>query len=436
MKAKSCRNSIIKFYVPVLISLFTLSIFSAAIYAAQNTRGDYASVSYIEISPDNYRHNIEVIKKMIGPDVKLCLVMKGDAYGHGIENLIREAMASEPAYIAAIYNFEFRIIHEEIKKQNKDISILRIAPVLYDELKESIINGLDVEEIIGSFDEAKMISDTALELSNKLKRDISVSVHICIETGMGRMGFRDIEEIKKSLRLPCLKVKGAMTHFANAYKKEPVASEKTKKEVEIFDKTVAKLGLGSSIIRHLANSAATVRFPWARKDMVRVGTLTYGEDIEGLDPNHLLRPVMKSYKSRVAIIEDRVPPRSVIGYDSLQHTSARRFSTTATVRAGYGEGVPEEAFKKNMQVLIKGKRFPVIGKSSMNMIVVDITDQDKDNPVQINDEVVIIGKQGKEEITLEDFAAKSGCTITQLTILLGSAVDKIVVPYEGAQQKR
>jgi len=426
MKAKSCRYPIIKFHLLLITLIFTLSLFPSAVYAAQTTRGSYTPITYIEISPDNYRHNIEAIKKIIGPGVKMCLVMKADAYGHGIDDLIHEAVASGPAYIAAIYNFELRIIYEEIKKQNSNISILRIAPVSYDELKESIINKWDVEEIVSSFDEAVMISATAQKLSKELGRDILVNVHICIETGMGRMGFRDIEEIKRSLKLPRLKLKGLMAHFANAYKKEPGGSEKTRRETEIFDKMVKGLSFDRPVILHIANSAAAVKFPWARKDMVRVGTLTYGEDIEGLDPNRQLCPVLKAYKSRVAIIEDKVPPGSAIGYDSQQHTSGRRLSTTATVRAGYSEGVPEEAFKKNMQVLIKGKRFPVIGKSSMNMIVVDITGQDRNNPVQIDDEVVIIGKQGKEEITLEEFARKSGCTITQLTILLGNSVDRVV----------
>ena len=85
------------------------------------------------------------------------------------------------------------------------------------------------------------------------------------------------------------------------------------------------------------------------------------------------------------------------------------------------------AFDQNMQVLIRGRKFPVIGKTSMNMVVVDITDQDKDNPVQLNDEVVIFGKQGDQEITLEEFAAQSHKEITPITILLGKSVDRTVV---------
>lgn len=389
------------------------------------------SATTIEISPENFRHNLEVIRNIIGPDLKLCVVMKSDAYGHGIENLVTQAVSSEPAYIAAISNAEFRMIHDEIKKQNKDIALLRIAPVLRDELVESIMNHWNVEEIIGSPEEAKMISETAETLSRRMGKEFTVNVHVNIETGIGRMAFRDVNQIKKALQLPYLRLKGVMTHFANAYQKEPVAFEKTRQQTEKFDQIVAELALDKTVIRHIANSPATVKFPWTRKDMVRVGTLLYGEDLEGLDPNHKLRPVISSYKSRVAIIEKNIPPMSPIGYDSMQRTPGNRLSTTATVRVGYSEGFPERAFKRNMHVLIRGKKFPVIGKTSMNMVVVDITDQDKNNPVQLNDEVVIIGKQGSQEITIEEFAAQSQNDITQVTILLGNAVDRKIVPGNG-----
>ena len=400
-------------------------------HAESNNSRRTIPTTNIEISPENFRHNLEVVKKRIGPDVRMCVVMKSDAYGHGIGNLAAQVVSSEPAYIAAISNAEFHMIHDEIRKQNKNIALLRIAPVLHNELIESIINGWNVEEIIGSLEEAKMISETAESLSKHLAKDITVNVHVNIETGIGRMAFRDVNKIKKALQLPHLRLKGVMTHFANAYEKEPVAFKKTRQQTEKFDRTVAQLGLEPSIIRHIANSAATVRFLWTRKDMVRPGTLLYGEDIEDLDPDHELRPVMVSYKSRVAIIESNIPPMSPIGYDSMQHTPGNRLSTTATVRAGYSEGFPQMAFKQNMQVLIRGRKFPVIGKTSMNMVVVDITDQDKDNPVQLNDEVVIFGKQGDQEITLEEFAAQSHKEITQVTILLGNAVDSKIVPGSG-----
>ena len=384
-------------------------------------------IANIEISAKNYMHNLDLIRQIIGPDVKLCAVMKADAYGLGVENLAPYVVASEPDYIAAINNSEFWILRKEILKQKKDISLLRIAPVVRDELIESIENGLNIEEIIGSPGEAKMISETAGELSEKLGRNVTVNVHVNIETGIGRMAFRNTDEIREAIKLPHLKLKGAMTHFANAYEKEPAATEKTKKQTEIFDRVVAELNFDKSVIRHIANSAATVKYPWARKDMVRVGTLTYGAEIEGLDPDNEIRPVLIGYKSMVAIIEDNVPPGSPIGYDSLESTNSRYPSTTATVRVGYSDGLPEMAFKQGIKVLIRGQKFPLLGKTSMNLAVVDITDQDKNNPIQLGDEVVIIGKQGEEEISIEEFASQCNYVVTDMIIYLGSVTKRKVV---------
>ncbi|MFH1790698.1 MAG: alanine racemase C-terminal domain-containing protein, partial [Candidatus Omnitrophota bacterium] len=237
----------------------------------------------------------------------------------------------------------------------------------------------------------------------------------------GRMGFRNIDDIKRAVKLPNLKVKGVMTHFSRSYEKGSAGEEATENETEEFDRMVAELELDGSVIRHIANSAAAVRFPWTRKNMVRIGSLTYAEDIKGLDPQRELKPVMKSFESRVAIIERNVPALSPVGYDGLQRMRRDGTSTTATVRVGYNEGFPEMAFSRDMRVLIRGRKFPVIGKTSMNMVVIDVTDQDKKDPVQLGDEVVLIGKQGDKEITLEEFATQSGTGITALILMLNRA---------------
>ena len=268
-------------------------------------------------------YNIKTIGEMLGPEIKVCLVMKSDAYGHGIENLVEKAVLSSPAYIAAVYNSEFSTIQKEIKKQKKDIKFLRIAPVTRDELIQSIINGLEVEEIFGSLEHAKMISAVSRELTEMLGRDITINVHIFIETGMGRMGFKNISDIKAAMKLPGIKIKGVMTHFARASEEGPAGEEMTRGQTEKFDNLVGGLGLDKSVIRHIANSAAAAKFPWTRKDMIRIGSLTYGEqeeDLRGLDPKYKLKPVMTSYKSKVALIEEDVPAHSPVGYDSLQYT--------------------------------------------------------------------------------------------------------------------
>lgn len=212
-----------------------------------------------------------------------------------------------------------------------------------------------------------------------------------------------------------------MSHLANAYQESPVDINSTRYQLDVFESALNQLNLPPTVIRHIANSGATTKFPWTRLDMVRVGSLTYGEDLDDRqDPNHVLKPVMPAFKSTVSIIEHDVPPSSPVNYDSMQFTRTDRTSTTATIRAGYDTGFSQYAFKERSDVLIRGQRFPVIGKTSMNMVVIDITDQDPKNKIQLGDEVVLVGKQGNQEITWDEFAKRNHMGITEQVLLIGN----------------
>ncbi|HBM16675.1 MAG TPA: alanine racemase [Lentisphaeria bacterium] len=382
--------------------------------------------AFVEICPSIYKKNIEYIKKLIGNDVKICIVMKGDAYGHGIRELIDAAIETNPDYIAAIDNSEFKAISDKLKKKKANIPLLRLVPPLFVEVLESQINDYGVEEIVGSLGEAQMLSELADELSKETGKNIIIPIHINVETGMGRMGMRNIEDMKKVMKINNLKLKGIMTHFAKVYEMEK-GLEMTKEQTNKFDEVVKELDLEGKVIRHIANSGATAMYPWTRKDMVRVGSLTYGEDVEGQNPEGILKPVFKSFKSYVAIIENKIPENSPVGYDSEEYTSPNKISTTATVRVGYNNAYPyENAYATESDVLIKGKRFPIIGKTSMNMVVIDITAQDEKNRIQVGDEVVLIGKQGKEKITLEEVANKNKIGITEMLLEIGNLNSKVI----------
>lgn len=386
------------------------------------------AINFVEINPDAYYHNLVEIRKMVGPQVKICAVMKSNAYGHGIDNLIGMALKAKIDYIAAVDNSEFKLLAAKIKQTHAKTHLLRIAPVTRAELIEAQTGNWQVEELAGSLEEAKMLSDTASELSRKLGHKIIIPIHVNIETGMGRMGFRNVDEIRKTVSLPNLKFTGIMTHFARDYESSPTDYIETRAQLDIFESVIRQLKPDSSIIQHVANSAATAKFPWARKDMVRVGSLSYGEDLDDQqDPHHVLQPVMSAYKSTVAIIERNVPPHSPVNYDAMQYTRSDKPSTTATMRIGYYNGFPQYAFQESATVLIRGQRFPIIGKSSMNMVVIDITDEDKSNPVKLGDEVVLVGKQGKEQITWDEFASRNKMGITEQILLIGNQTPHILI---------
>jgi alanine racemase len=431
-----------KFKIFILVFLTGLVFHSSADIALANSPAGEKTVcpkknetkelqvksAWIEISPDNYRQNIKRIKSLIGKNVKLCVVMKSDAYGHGLKILAPVAVASSPAYIAAVDNPEFRILASEIKKQGSDVKLLRIAPPLHFELVECIRNDWKVEEVVGSLELARMISNTARDLSKILQQNVQVGIHLNIETGMGRMAFRNIEDIRKAMVLPHLKVKGVMTHFAKVYEENDKGLPMTLKQCDKFKNVVKQLNLPSDVIRHVANSGAAAMYPEMRLDMVRCGALTYGEDLDDrLDPNHKLKPVITAFKAKVGIINRHVPPGATVGYDSDGIAAPGHQSTMAAVRVGTYQGIPQTGFKNNMKVLIKGQKFPVIGKSSMNILVVDISKQDVRNPVAIGDEVVIIGKQGDQQITVLDFAKYMDKDPTSAMMTIGCLNPKVVV---------
>lgn len=390
--------------------------------ATASTLNAEIPANFVEIDTAAYTHNLQEIRKMIGTKPKICVVMKSDAYGHGINNLIDSALKANVDYIAAVDNSEFRILAAKIKAHGKNTHLLRIAPATKAELIQAQTNNWQVEEIAGSLNEAKMLNDTAIELSHKLHKNIVVAVHINIETGMGRMGLRNVNDIRQIMAMSHLKVVGVMTHFAKDYEDPPTDYIATRTQLDIFESMVNQLNLDKNVIQHVANSGAAAKFPWARKDMVRVGSLTYGEDLDDYqDPQHVLKPVMKSFKSTVVIVESNVPPHSPINYDGLQYTRDDKPSTTATLRVGYNYGFPQYAFRENgSTVLIRGQRFPVLGKTSMNMVVIDVTDQNPANPVHLGDEAVLVGAQESQTITWSEFAKRNKMGITEQVLLIGN----------------
>jgi alanine racemase len=385
----------------------------------------FAHDSRMIVDPEIFTRNISTLRKEMGPDVKVCLVMKSDAYGHGIENLTREAVLARPDYIGLVENREIRRIVKCMDGLGEKATILRIAPATFYEAAESAVKGWDVEEVVGSLPQAKMLSRIATWISKKHGIDFHFPIHININTGMARMGFMRMAEVKEAINLPGLKLRGAMTHFANAY--DPEKGERlTKKQMDIFDAKLSGLNLPDDIIIHTANSGAALSFPWTRRNMVRVGGALYGDIPVEMNPENRYPRVARSFSSNVVWIMEDVPANTPVGYDSVYHTPKNRNSTLATVKIGYNNGVPSWAYAKNSEVLIRGQRFPMVGKTSMNMLVIDISGQNPDQRIQLGDEVVIFGKQGNEQITIEDLEKSTGIPGCEILLAIGKENPRII----------
>ena len=383
--------------------------------------------AWVEIAPQVFANNIRELKKEIGPRVKLCIVMKSDAYAHGVENLISEALKAEPAYIGMVSNRGMRKAIKFMDESGTRATILRIAPATFSEAAEAVLHNWPVEELIGSLPQAESLSRIAGWVGKKRGKELVIPVHLNIDTGMGRMGFLRVEDIKKAMALPGLKVRGVMTHYANAYDPDlKRAEELTRGQLEKFDAVLAQLDLDDDVIIHTANSGATLCFPWSRRDMVRTGGVLYGDVPKEMNSEGRYQRAMPAFKSAVAWIVDKVPPNTPVGYESVYHTPKHRESTLATAKAGYNNGLPSWAYKSGTHVLIRGQRFPVVGKTSMNLVVVDVTGQDPSDRITRGDEVVFFGKQGKQEITIEELERTTGVPACELMLMIGNVTPRVL----------
>jgi alanine racemase len=353
------------------------------------------------VSRENFFKNIQCLRRRVAPS-KLCVVMKSNAYGHGLEALAPVAVEAGADMIGICTNPEA----ETIRRLGLKIPLLRLRMALQAEMDESV-GGLDIQEQVGSLEAATYLSSAGV------KRGRPVEVHLDIDTGMGRSGFfpEQIEEIRQVTHLQGLHIAGVMSHFPTA---DASDLGPTIAQIERIERFSADLGLPSDAVLHTHNSAATVRLTEQRQGMVRVGAACYGVRTSREFENPAeLKPVM-SFRTWVALVRE-VPKGRTVGYGGLFTTS--RDSKIASLPVGFGEGYPRSLFNKGI-VLIHGKRCPVIGRVSLNVITVDVTDLE--SPVRLGDEAVLIGSQGAEEITFEEMADKFSSVHTEINLMAGS----------------
>ncbi len=353
------------------------------------------------VSRENFFNNIQYLRRLVAPS-KLCVVMKANAYGHGLEALAPVAVEAGADVLGICTNPEA----ETIRRLGLKVPLLRLRMALEAEMEESV-RELDIQEQVGSQEAAAYLS------AEGVRRGCPVDVHLDIDTGMGRSGFfpEQIEEIRDVMRLPGLRIAGVMSHFPAADSSELA---QTSAQIECMERFCSELGLPENALLHTHNSAATIRLTGRCRAMVRVGAACYGVRTSREFENPAeLKPVM-SFRTWVAQLRD-VPKGRSVGYGGLFTTA--RDSRIASLPVGFGEGYPRALFNKGI-VLIHGKRCPVIGRVSLNVLTIDITDLDSE--VRLGDEVVLIGSQGDEEVTFEEMADRFSSVHTEINLMAGS----------------
>lgn len=380
------------------------------------------NTSYIEISTSALVHNMKFIHRVIRKNAQITSVVKGNAYGHGIDLYVPLAESCGFNHFSVFSADEARQVFHASKKNS---TIMIMGHVEGEQLDWAITH--EVQFYVFEMDRLEQAVVYAK------KRQKKAIIHVEVETGMNRTGF-NFKELEIALKFieenqEWLTFQGLCTHFAGA---ESVANyyriQQQQKQFEKAEKIVAAHSIKPAQV-HLACSAAALRYPKSQRDMVRLGIIQYGffPTNEVLIEYMTRKKVMKdplrrliTWKSSVMDIK-KVNKGEFIGYGTSY--LAGEDCTIATIPVGYSTG-----FSRSMsnagRVLIHGERVPVIGTVNMNMMTVDITKMDG---VKKGDEVVIIGKQGDLEITISSFSEFSELLNYELLTRLPADIPRRIV---------
>ena len=310
----------------------------------------------------------------------LCAVVKADAYGHGMGPVVEAALAGGGTWLAVATAAEAA----ELRTLAVDVPVLVMGALTRDELQMAI----DAEADVVAWSE---------EVAEAAPR-----VHVKLDTGMGRLGTRDRELALRLAARP--NAVGLMTHFATADEPD---DDLFLAQLEAFREFLDEVGR-DDVVAHAANSAAALRDPAAHFDMVRCGIAIYGLDPFQADPReHGLEPAL-SLHSWLASVR-RIEPGESVGYG--RRWRAREPSWIGTVPVGYGDGW-RRALTNDCDLLIRGRRYPLVGTVSMDNVTVDIG---PDPEAEVGDEVVLVGAQGDERILAEEVARRMGTINYEIT---------------------
>jgi len=358
----------------------------------------------VRIDLSALRHNFGQIQRLAGKDVRLLAVVKSNAYGHGLVPAAR-AFQTAGARMFAVAEVEEGIKLREAGIEGDLIVLLGAAREGFADLLR-----YDLSPVVYQPETAEELS----ALAQRAGKD--VAVHVKFDVGMGRLGALPhqarslLERIEK---LPGLHLAGVMSHLPMADRQEEAA---TRQQVRLFQELISEVGKGQAgHLLHIANSAALLRFPDLHFDLVRPGITLYGcypADWLREKSEVRLKPAM-SFRSSILQVKD-LPAGSGVSYGHAFVTG--RPTRLAVVPAGYDDGYSRRLSGK-AQVLIRGQRVPVLGTICMNACMADVTDLPAVEP---GDEVVLLGTQGKEEITAEEIAGWLGTISYEVLCLFGA----------------
>lgn len=367
--------------------------------------------TYIEVNLDAIKHNVRQFRRWIGDDVKLLVAVKANAYGHGAVPVARAALEAGADWFAVAFIDE----GIELRQAGIDAPILVLGNAPVRSLKLAIQNRIILP--IYSEEMVKAMDIAAKELSMK------ATVHVKVDTGMGRLGVQPEQVVSF---LECVKgysnieVDGMFTHFATSDEADKSYYEK---QVAVFNKVVQQVkDAGYEIpIIHSSNSAAAMEDPSQAFQMVRVGIGLYGlYPSEEVDHTQIQLIPALSLKAKVVHLKE-LPPGSGVSYGKTYTTQKNEW--IATMPVGYADGYSRQLSNRGW-VLVNGVRVPVVGRVCMDQIMVNVTEA---MPVQVGDEVVVYGKQGLAEVSVDEVASWINTINYEVVCMLDRRIPRVYV---------
>jgi len=367
--------------------------------------------TWAEVHLGALRDNLRRFRRRMPRSTKILFVVKGDAYGHGAVACARAAQKARAADWLGVSSVEEGVALREAGIRLPVLVLGSLYPF------ESFLAAAEfgLTPTVASLDSARRLAEVARRLGRK------VSCHLKFETGMGRIGMSPAAAVATAAYLSenrLVDVAGAYTHFscaggpgAGAGMDRAFTLEQLRRFRWVL-RDLARAGT-SPRLRHAANSAAALRLPAARLDLVRPGLAIYG-----LYPG--FQPVL-SLKSKVVFLKT-VPRGAAIGYGATFR--ARRPTRVATIPIGYADGLSRRLSNRG-QALLGGRRCAIIGNISMDMLMLDATAVPG---ARVGDDVVFIGRQGREEITAAEAATAAGTIPYETTTALTGRVPRTFLP--------
>jgi len=364
--------------------------------------------TWAEIDLDCIAHNLKTVRELTRRPVMA--VVKANAYGHGAVEVARTVLEEGASFLGVA------IVEEGIELRQAGITapILILGATL--PAQAHLVVAHDLRATVTSFSQAEALAQAAQRLGKE------VFVHVKVDTGMGRLGLPPAEVpgfLGSLARLPNLTVEGLFTHFSSA---DEADQSYTKRQLALLEEVIRELEgrrLRPALI-HAANSAAILTLAPAYFDLVRLGISLYGYYPSAeIKREVVLRPAL-TWKTTIAYLK-QVPPGTFISYGRTYQT--RDLETIATLPVGYADGYARSLSNRG-QVLVGGRRVPVVGRVCMDQIMVRLPLEIK---AEVGDEVVLLGEQGEEAIWADEMAAWRETISYEVLCGIGRRVPRIYI---------